>query len=64
MCGNGVVIGMEITLHRPMRIQRDQPQALFACIVAVAGTAMRATVECRIAATMLPTTATATLVFG
>ena len=61
MCGNGAVIGMEIIARHRRLIPPDQPQAPSACTVAVAGTTVRSTAECRIATAAIPSFATTTL---
>ena len=58
MCGNGVAIGMTIIARHRRRIQRDQTQALTACIVVAVGPTLRTAAEFRLVTVALPTTAT------
>lgn len=59
MCGNCVAIGIAVVIthqaHQPILLVLLL--ALTACIVVVAGTTLRGTVECRIATTTLRATA-------
>ncbi len=60
MCGNGAVIGMnQITVLIVKQIQRVLVRGLLACIVAVAGTAVRGVVALQVAAAATRRVATA-----
>ena len=57
---NGAVIGMAVIRHQHRLILLVLLRALIVCIVAVAGTSMRGSVEYRFATTTIPTTETNT----
>lgn len=59
MCGNGVMIGMEITAVIHKQIQEELQQALTACSAAVAGSAVPGAVGLLIVATTILATAAA-----
>ena len=54
---NGVVIGMAVIHRHHKLILPDRHLALTACFVVVGGAGLRSSAGCRIAATLLPTTA-------
>ena len=57
MCGNGAAIGMAIIPHRHRPIPKGHHRGRTACVVAVAGPAMRPIAGRRTAFTALQTTA-------
>ena len=64
MCGNGVRIGMEVTLPIHRQTRQVLEVGLTAWSVVAAGTATRGAGECRIATTARPTAGAATLAFA